>query len=135
MKHMIKILSLISALFVCSANLYAQSLTPEGYMEIELQIRQITNEGMQQRLFLLQLQNRDSIEDQNELDVETIDLINAVFEQHGVTAGMHAAFGTQNSAAIEGFLINNPEKQQQLDLISAEFQSLSSQISAELESN
>ena len=113
----------------------AQTLSPASYIDIELKVRQITNEGMQQRLFLIKLQSEDSVEDQYELDAETYNMINAVYESHGVTAGSHAAYGTRNVVAIDKFLMNKPTIRQELEAIGHEFDRLSSLIGAELVGN
>jgi len=128
-KYLVLSAILLSASFVASA----QALTPATYIEIELQIRQLTNDGMAQRLFLLRLQNEDSLEDQQTLDVETVSLVNNIFQSYGTSAGKHTAYGTQQTEAITEFLNSNPSINQQFESISAEFENLSSLIRAELE--
>lgn len=113
----------------------ATSLTPASYIDIELRIRQLTVDGMEQRHFLLKLQNKDSVEDQQDLDAETVSVVDDVFRDYGTNAGKHAAYGTQNVEAIEKYLIDNPTIKQQLESIDVEFERLSSLISAELGNN
>jgi len=128
-------LALSAILLVFNTFVFAQSLTPATYIDIEIQVRQLTNDGMSQRLFLLKLQNEDSIEDQSDLDIDTLTAITEVFRSNGVTAGSHTAFGTQNAKRIADFLKANPDKQQQLDSIESEFELYSSQIRAALVGN
>lgn len=132
MKLITRRICLAASLFLFASTSAAQPLTPELYVDIEIQIRQLTNDGMQQRLFLLKVQNEDSIEDQGDLDGETVEMINQIFSSNGITASEHAAYGTQNTEAIGLFLNQHVSRQQRLAEISVEFQSLSSQITAEL---
>jgi len=125
-------LLLLLALVSCGATAMAQAMSPTIYVNIELKIRQLTNDGMAQRLFLLRLQDEDSLQHQNDLDFETRTLINAVYRGHGVTAGIHTAFGSQHAQSIASYLNENPEKAERFNIIQSEFELYSSQINAAL---
>ena len=101
-------------------------LTPETFVQADIEARQATLEGMVARLSQLQ-QNAD-LEDQAQLSEHNQADIDAIFERFGTDSASHAAYGSRHRAAIVAWLEAHPQHQQQYDDLAAQFEALSQQL-------
>ncbi|MCP3670951.1 MAG: hypothetical protein GY814_11065, partial [Gammaproteobacteria bacterium] len=106
----------------------AQEITAEQYVSMDLQARQLTLEGVRDRLSLLQL--NAGLDTQLDQDAEIQQEIEAVYQQHNMTASSAVAWATQNNQAITDWLASNPDQQAEYDRIARELEAVSTQIQA-----
>lgn len=116
------------SLFSISLKINAQDITVADYVAIDLQARQLTLEGVRDRLSLLQL--NAGLDAQLDQDAEIQQEIEAVYQQHNMTSSSAIAWATQHSQAIADWLANNPDQQAEYDRISRELDAVSQQIQA-----
>jgi hypothetical protein len=102
---------------------------PDMYVYVEVSVREITLEGMRQRLALLQSSDY-SVASDNTLDAQTRVQIADIYAQFGTTAGAHLAYGTRHVAQIEEWLEQNPTWKDRYAALDTQFRSLSDQLSA-----
>jgi len=105
----------------------AGDLTPETFLQADVETRQLTLDGMSQQIQLLNMGATDDqinkIVSDNQINIETL------FNSFGTTGSAHSAYGTKNREAVEIWMVNNPEWQQHYDALDAEFATLSQQLS------
>jgi len=101
-------------------------LSPETYIQADIEARLVTLAGMEARLAVRQ--RRANIMEEYHQAEESRQRVAEVFARYGVTGASHAAYGTQNQEAIATWLENYPEWQAQYDEIKARFIVLSNQL-------
>ncbi len=126
-KNTVKVAAIAMVLFTSSLSI-AQEMTAEQYVSMDLQARQLTLEGVRDRLSLLQL--NAGLDTQLDQDAEIQQEIEAVSQQHNMTASTAIAWATQHSQAITTWLANNPNQQAEYDRIVRELDAVSTQIQA-----
>lgn len=107
---------------------FADELTPETYVAVEAEVRELTLEGMAQRVSLLSGGSNPEFEAL--LDAANRQQVRQAFQDNDTTANAHAAYGTQNADEIAAWLDANPDWQAHLDSLAQEFESLSNQLDA-----
>lgn len=112
---------------------FAETLTPGNWIEIELQIKELTVEGMKSRYHLLV--DNASLERQYEADAETQSQINRVYEAYGTTPIKHQNYGQHHSDDIQQLIMQNQAAQQRFEQISRDFESYVELISNQQQSN
>ncbi len=105
----------------------AENLTPETFLQADVETRQLTLHGMSQQIQLLRMGAND--EQVNQLVSDNQANVEASFNSFGTTGPTHSAYGTKNREAIETWMANNPEWQQRYDTLDEEFSTLSQQLS------
>jgi hypothetical protein len=106
----------------------AQALTPETFVQADIEARQVTLEGMSARLS--QLQQGAASAAQAQADEQNHMTVDAVFRRYGTDGASHAAYGTQRRDEVSAWLAANPEYQHQYDAITDQFEALSQQFEA-----
>lgn len=109
-----------------AGNAWADALTPETFVRLNSEARQLTLDGMEIRIGLLQ--NGATKEEQMAAAEQTQQTVEALFMSYGTTGSAHAAFGTYNQEAIEAWLEANPIWKQKEAELNEHFQTLSNQI-------
>lgn len=104
------------------------TLTAESYLRLEYEVRQLTLEGMEQRIALLQA--GASLDDEERLDSRIRTSIDEVYRRYGTTPGAHAAFGNRETAAIGAWLDQNFSWKYRFQWLNSRFEALSQQIRA-----
>ena len=104
------------------------SISAADYVAMDLQARQLTLEGVRDRLTLLQL--NAGLDAQLDQDAEIQQAIEAVYQQYNMTAATLFAWATQNKTAITAWLANHPDQQAEYDRIARELNAVSTQIQA-----
>ena len=117
-----------AALLFTSLHTMAQDITVADYVAMDLQARQLTLNGVRDRLSLLQLDA--GLDAQLDQDAEIQQEIETVYEQHNMTASSAIAWATKNNQAIADWLANNPDHQAEYDRIARELDAVSIQIQA-----
>ncbi|MGH8177226.1 MAG: hypothetical protein ACREV5_13280 [Steroidobacter sp.] len=102
---------------------------PDMYVYIDVSAREITLEGMRQRLALLQ-SSEYSAETDDAIDSQTRLQIADVYVQFATTPAAHAAYGTRQGERIEAWLNENPDWKNRYATLDSQFRSLSDQLSA-----
>ncbi|MBL1275074.1 MAG: hypothetical protein COB30_003210 [Ectothiorhodospiraceae bacterium] len=129
-KHLfntVKVAAVMTLLFTASSS-FAQEMTAEHYISMDLQARQLTLEGVKDRLSLLQF--NAGLGRQLDQDAETQQDVGAVYQQHNMTASRAIAWATQHTQAIIQWLKEHPDQQAEYDRISRELDAVSTQIQA-----
>lgn len=119
----------ISLLIACSWVIADDIDGPDMYVYIDVSVREITVEGMRQRLALLQSTGY-STEADNAIDTNTRVQVADVYAQFGTTPGAHVAYGTRKAELVKVWLEENPDWKNRYATIESNFRSLSSQLSA-----
>lgn len=120
------VLWMICALF--SSLSLAQDINAADYVAMDLQARQITLQGVRDRLTLLEL--GADLPTQLEQDSETQQAVEAVYTLSGTSSGQAIAWATHNPQAIADWLADHPEQQAEYDRIARELDEASTQIQA-----
>ncbi len=123
----------LTSLFFISLKSAAQASNVTGisaadYVAMDLQARQLTLEGVRDRLALLQL--NAGLDAQLEQDTEIQQDIDVVYQQYNMTAASAIAWATKNNEVIKAWLANNPSQQAEYDRIARELDAVSTQIQA-----
>lgn len=114
-------------LLIASVSAHAQSLSPQSFVQIDIAVREITLDGMNERILLLSTGSATS-KDELALDKAHQQAVADTYRTYGTTANAHTLYGTHNAQAIANWLEQNPEWQAHYDDIAAEFESLSAQL-------
>ncbi|MGR9116090.1 MAG: hypothetical protein ACU85E_10010 [Gammaproteobacteria bacterium] len=120
------LLRFILMVTLMTGNAWADTLTPETFVRLNSEARQLTLDGMEIRIGLLQ--NGATQEEQMAAAEQTQQSVEALFMSYGTTGSAHAAFGTYHQAAIEAWLEANPIWKQKETELNERFQTLSDQI-------
>lgn len=114
-------------LLIASVSAYAQSLSPQSFVQIDIAAREITLDGMNARVILL---SSGSVTQEEELALDQANqqAVTDMYRTYGTTANAHTLYSTHNAQAITNWLEQNPEWQAHYDDIAAEFESLSAQL-------
>ena len=131
-KQTVKLIACM-AVVLTALNATAQDADTSGisaadYVAMDLQARQLTLEGVRNRLTLLQL--KAGLDAQLDQDAEIQQDIKAIYQQHNMTSANSLAWATKNKQAITDWLANNPEQQAEYDRIARELDAVSVQIQA-----
>jgi hypothetical protein len=113
----------------CSSGLADSLDGPDMYVYVEVSVREITVEGMRQRLALLQSSDYTKQADEA-IDTNTQVLVADIYKQFGTTASSHVAYGTRHAEQVKSWLEENPSWQSRYAALDSQFRSLSNQLSA-----
>ena len=102
---------------------------PDTYVYVEVSLREVTIEGMRQRLALLQGSNY-SVAADDAIDAETRVRVADVYARFGTSVGAHMAYGTRHASLIETWLNENPTWKGRYASLDSQFRSLSEQLNA-----
>lgn len=116
----------IVALLSTSTVVMAQEITAADYVAMDLHARQLTVDGVKDRLALLQL--GADLDTQLQQDAETQQDVEAAYQQYDMTASSAIAWATQHRQAIIDWLANNADQQSEYDRIAKELDTVSTQI-------
>ncbi|ODS24342.1 hypothetical protein AB835_04035 [Candidatus Endobugula sertula] len=105
-----------------------ETLTAADYVAMELEARQITLDGVRDRLALLQA--NAGLDTQLAGDSDTQQQVDDVFQQYGMTLSSALAWATQHRQAIDDYLAQHPAQQAEYDRIARELETVSTQIQA-----
>lgn len=119
------LLTLLTGLLLIAGIANAGPLTPETWVHIDLQARELTIEGMEARLRLLA--NGQAAQAQAEADQNARNIAR-LYEEHGTDPGAHAHYGSRNAKAIEDWLDAHPAYRSQYHALERRFESLSGQF-------
>lgn len=124
-----ELMKLLVGILFCaqSATLFAQDLTPQDFLQADVEARQLTLDGMSQQIALITAGASEDEINQAVADNQTN--VEAIFASFGTTGAAHSACGTQKRAEIEAWMADHPEWQQTYDSLKAEFDALSQQLS------
>lgn len=122
-------LALSLGLWLLCATARAEIDGPDMFVYVEVSVREITLEGMRQRLALLNSSGY-TVEADNAVDAGTRVRIADIYAQFRTTAGAHVAYGTKHAQAIEAWLDQNPTWRSRYATLDSQFRSLSDQLSA-----
>lgn len=118
-------LLILSSLFL-AVHTRAEPLTPEVYVQMDLQARQITLEGVKQRNDLLA--NGASLDAQMRASDATRQAVDAVYQMQGISSGQALAWYRQNDNQVMGWLAEHPDLSEEYERIAAELDVLSLQL-------
>lgn len=110
----------------------AGDLTPQTYVAVDAEVRELTLSGMAERLALLSSGN-STPQQEAIIDADNRRAISQAYRDNGTTAAAHAAYGTQHADEIAAFLAAHPEWQAHFDVLADEMESLSSQLTTLVE--
>ena len=107
----------------------AASLNLQTFVAIDVEVREITLNGMDAYLQLLNSgqSTAEQIMADNKLNQVQV---SQVYIDNNTTADAHAAYATRHAAQISEWLAANPEWQNHYDWLTEEFESLSTQLNA-----
>ncbi len=127
LSNIVKAAAIATVLFTSSLSV-AQEIAAEDYVAMDLQARQLTLNGVRDRLSLLQL--NAGLDTQLDQDADIQQGVETVYQQYGMTASSAIAWATQHSQAITDWLANNPGQQAEYERIARELEAVSTQIQA-----
>lgn len=116
----------VATLLFASTFSMAQEMTAADYIAMDLQARQITLDGVRDRLALLQL--GAGLDTQLESDADTQQQVDAIYQHYGLTSSSAIAWATQHTTVIADGLTDNPDQQAEYDRIARELDTLSDHI-------
>ena len=127
--RMHKLTRLIIGILFCaqSATLLAQDLTPQDFLQADVEARRLTLDGMSQQIALINA--GASAEEINQAVADNQTNVEAIFSSFGTNGAAHSAYGTQSRAEIDAWMTENPEWQETYDSLNTEFDTLSQQLS------
>lgn len=132
MNRLIALLFVLSVM-ILSGQVAADPLTPGKWIEIELQVKELTVEGMKERYRLLA--ENTNLEHQYNADAQTQSQINRVYENHHTTAIKHQNYGQQHIKDIEREIMQNPVAQQRFEQVDRDFHTYVELISNQQQTN
>ncbi|MFA7062096.1 MAG: hypothetical protein WC156_14920 [Pedobacter sp.] len=124
------LLSVLVMLFAATS-VFAAELTPETFVQADMEARQATIKGMSDRLALLSSRTA-TVQEETQLNAVTEQQVSAVFIKFGTTQSDHLVYAEKNAAAIADFLEANPDYQATNDSLSAQFSDISNRINTVL---
>ena len=104
----------------------AQEMTAENYIALDLEARQVTLEGVWERLVLLQLGADLSLQLQH--DAQTQQKVEAIYAEAGTTLAKTVVWATHNTQAINRWLARHPDVESEYARINRELDEASAQI-------
>lgn len=102
------------------------NLTIDSYIEIELETRELTVQGMETRLTLLEIES--DIETINEEDLRTYNQIQKVYNRYHCTPTEHLVYGAEYEGDVALYFVMHPEPQAKMNQIEDRFEYVSQQI-------
>lgn len=128
-----RIVSILAvALLFFAASAFAVELTPETFIQIDIEAREATLSGMQERLALLGTENV-AVQDEVQLNTATEELVAGVFARYGITQNDHGVYAEKNAKAIGEFLESRPDYQEAYESLDVRFADISNSINTLLE--
>lgn len=124
-KNIFKVLLWVACVGMVS-NVWAMS--PEKWMDIELNVRQLTVDGMQQRLH--QLQQGASISEQLDADAAIQQAVVRIFQSHGITAADHLRWKSSNQRALDAWVVENYDAELRLLDIDRQYRAVAEALSS-----
>ena len=123
-------ISVALMLAALSAGATAQTggLTPEAFVLIDVEVREVTINGMDDRLTARG--NGASDTQLRALHEDNRERVDQVYAAYGTTPGAHAAFGTRHADAIAAWLSEHPDMQRYYTDLESRFEQLSGQFRA-----
>jgi len=115
-------------LLLLSFSVFSQDMTAVNYVEMDLQARQATLDGVKDRLTLLEL--GAELDLQTEQDEQTQRAVSAVYTTWGTTSSTAIVWASRHRKEIEEWLDNHPDYQTNYDNIARELEAVSSLIQA-----
>lgn len=106
----------------------ADGLTPEQFVAADVEARELTLAGMQTQADLL-VQGADE-QSLLSADVLSAQQVEALFASYDTSGAAHTAYGTQQRAAIEQWLAEQPDWQSRYQDLDRRFEDLSSILDA-----
>lgn len=98
----------LSALTVLAASVaFAGGLTPETFIQADVEVREITLAGMQSQIELLAA--GASAEALSDADESNRGAVEQAFLRYGTTGAAHAAYGTRFAQEISSWLEEHPD--------------------------
>jgi len=107
-------------------------LIPKTYWELEIAIRTLTIEGMQQRVKCLH-QEECSLDKQMKLSSKYQEKIYKVFQDYNTTPSKELVYENKNRKIIEQYLQENEDISKKVDELKAQFENYSNQITEIME--
>lgn len=107
----------------------AAELTPELYVVIDLQVREATLVGMQERRELLSRTHNPQMAES--VERRSRERVAEVYRYYGVSPARHAAYATYHREAIERWQADNPDVASQYQDLERRFDTLSRALSAQ----
>lgn len=104
----------------------AEQLTVADYVTLELEARRITLMGVRQRLALLQSNATFDIQMQEDNAIQQ--QVDNIYRQYGITIPSALIWASQHRQAIDNYLTNHPDQQDEYDRIADELDAVSKQI-------
>lgn len=112
-----------------TSNVFAVELTPETFFQADIEARQVTIEGMYDRLDLLS-SGTATMQEEMQLNEATEQQVSAVFAKYGTTQNDHLVYAQKNTEALAQFLEINPDYQAAYDSLNDQFEAASDSINA-----
>lgn len=123
------IILFLVAYLLSSSSLLAVELTPETFTQADIEAREVTILGMADRLELLS-SGTVTIQEENQLNSSTEQMVIAVFYKYGTTQSDHLVYSEKNATAIAEFLEANPDYQTIYDSLNTQFADILNSIDA-----
>ena len=114
LSNTVKVAAMATVLLFSSLSI-AEEITAADYVAMDLQTRQMTLEGVKDRLVLLQ--SGSTLATQLESDAQTQQQVSEVYQAYGITSSKAIAWATQHSQAITQWLNAHPDQQAEYDRI------------------
>jgi len=121
-----KLATLITATLLTSI-IYAQELTTENYVNLEITAKTLTNQSM---AALLAIEINDPQADQKEAQIQenTYQQIQQQYQQYQITPLQHFRYATKHRQQIDQWLQQHTEQQQQLIVINDNYEKLKNDL-------
>lgn len=108
--------------FLAWSSAHAAELTPRTYTEADVEVREVTMEGMRERFELLSAGATD--DELFDAGSQNAALIEEIYSEYGTSGGAHAAYGSRERAAIDAWLAEQPDWQQHYQSLERDFEAL-----------
>lgn len=122
MKLTKSVFAIVACFYFISNSVCVYAITPQEWMSIELDVRQLTVNGMELRL--TQLQQGAPKSEQLDSDASIQQAISQAFISHGTTAADHQRWKYYNKKELTKWLAENQEQQERLTLIERRYELL-----------
>lgn len=121
----------LMALAFMSAAASAEDMNAERFIDLDIQARKVTLEGVRDRLTLLVLGADMAL--QIEHDKQTQQAVNSVYLTSGTSVAQAVRWAGRNKTAIVEWLAEHPELQTEYDQISRALEQISTQIQTQIQ--
>lgn len=106
----------------------AQEMTPARYVAMDLEVRQATVTGAEERLALVEAGAGPDA--QFAADAEVQERVGAIYRGYGTTGSQAAAWATRNRQAILDWLAEHPDRQADYDRLEGLLEATSARLQA-----